>query len=78
MNKAWLSQLLNHSAFPLLVLALALSQIKPISHKKSNPVRHGREPAELWLDDLLQKSSDKNGSINPSPSALSNKEWFGQ
>jgi hypothetical protein len=74
MNKTWLSQLLDDSAFPLLVLALALSHIKLGSYKRSNFLHQGRQPAELRLDERLQTSSGNNRSSSPSPSAVSKKE----
>jgi hypothetical protein len=76
MNKRWLSELLDDAAFPLLVLALAVSHVKLGSHKKSNLIQHGRPPAELRLDDRWQKSGGKYGSSNPTESPVSNKEWL--
>jgi hypothetical protein len=76
MNKLWLSELLNDAAFPLLVLALAVSQITLGSHKKPNLVHHSTQPAELRLDDRLPKTGGKYGSSNASESPVSNKEWL--
>jgi hypothetical protein len=69
MHKRWLSQLLDDSAFPLLVLALALSQIELGSRKKSGLLDRGRQPPELRLDDRLPKHVESYSAKKPSGSA---------
>jgi hypothetical protein len=69
MHKRWLSQLLDDSAFPLLVLALALSQVNLGSQKKSDFFDRGRHPPEPRLDDRLSKHVERYSSSNPSGSA---------
>jgi hypothetical protein len=75
-NKRWLSQLLNDSAFPMLMFALAVSEIRLGSYKKSDLLQQATQPAELRLDDRLPKTVGKHGSSNAAESRVSNKEWF--
>ena len=64
----WLSQLLSDSGFPLLVLSLAVSQIRLESHKESDLAHQVLQPAELRLDDRLPKTGAKYGSSNATKS----------
>jgi hypothetical protein len=79
MNKRWLSQLLNDSAFPVLALAVAVSQVDLESHKNHKLLHRGRPAAELRFDDHSKEDSGKYGSTatENSPVAartMSNKE----
>jgi hypothetical protein len=48
MYKRWLSQALEHAAFPLVVLAVALSQVKTNHHTELSLLQHkGIEPERL-------------------------------
>jgi hypothetical protein len=47
MDKRWLSQLLADSAFPLLVRAVGVSQIKIGHHKKDALRKRGRQSSEV-------------------------------
>ena len=76
MNKSWLSQLLDDSAFPLLILALAVGQMKFGSHKRSNLLPEGGPSAELRLYDPLPKTGANYGLSNASKSPVSTKEWL--
>jgi hypothetical protein len=83
MNKRWLSQLLNDSAFPVLALAVAVSQVDLESHKNHKLPPRGRQAAELRFDDPLKENSGKYGSstTDNSPVArrtMSNKELVDQ
>jgi hypothetical protein len=73
MYRRWLSQLLDESAFPLLVLAMAVSQIQ-ISHPKNNTVhRRGQVAIELQANDRFPTNSEKDGSQSEEKAA-SHKE----
>jgi hypothetical protein len=56
MYKRWLSQALEHAAFPLVVLAVALSQVKTNHHSELSLLQHGRESLELRQSDLAKRS----------------------
>ena len=81
MNQRWLSQLLDDSAFPLLVLALAMTQIQLGSNKKANSLDRARQSAELRLDRRLQENTGEYKSSTPgegpqdSGRPVSNKDW---
>jgi hypothetical protein len=81
MDKRWLSQLLDDSAFPLLVLALALTQIQLGPNKRANFLDRARHPAELRLNQRLHentgeyKSSAPNESPQDAEKPVSNKHW---
>src|ERR1700746_3890569 len=62
MNKRWLSQLLNDSAFPVMALAVAVSQVDLESHKNHKLLHGGQPAAELRFDDHLKADSAKYGS----------------
>jgi hypothetical protein len=83
MNKRWLSQLLNDSAFPVLALAVAVSQVDLGSHKNHKLLHGGQQAAELRFDDPLKENSGRYGSgtAENSPVArrtTSNKELVDQ
>ncbi len=62
MDERWLSQLLDHSAFPVLALAVAITQIT-VGHPKMEALRHhSRQTVELQRDDRFQQNSGKYGS----------------
>jgi hypothetical protein len=72
-DKHWLSQLLNDSAFPVLALAVAVSQVHLGSHKKQN-LYSVRQSAELRLEDRLQDNAAKYGStISTARSAVAER-----
>ena len=81
MDKRWLSQLLDDSAFPLLVLALALTQIQLGPKKKANFLDRARQSAELRLDQRLPENTGQYKSSAPGESSqdaekpASNKDW---
>ena len=56
MYKRWLSQSLEHAAFPLVVLAVAVSQVKTNHHSELSRLQHGREPLELRQSDRATRS----------------------
>jgi hypothetical protein len=61
-DKRWLSQLFADSAFPLLVLAIAVSQVK-IGHHKKDALRHrDQETSEVQTGDDLRQSTSKSSS----------------
>jgi hypothetical protein len=62
MDKRWLSQLLDDSAFPVLALAVAVSQMK-VGHHKMQALRdRWRQTMELLRDDRFQQNAEKYGS----------------
>ena len=81
MDKRWLSQLLDDSAFPLLVLALAVTQIQVGSNKKANFLDRARHSAELRSDQRLQENAVEYQSGAPGETPqdaerqVSNKDW---
>jgi len=58
----WLSQLLADSAFPILVLAVAVSQVKIGQNKKDVLRQRVRQSSEVQVDDGFQESAGKYGS----------------
>ena len=82
MDKRWLSQLLDDSAFPLLVLSLAVTQIQLGSDKKANFLDRARHSAELRLDQRLQENTGEYKSSAPGESPqdaerpVSNNDWL--
>ena len=73
MYKRWLSRLLDESAFPLLALAVATSQIQ-IGHHKNDAVRdRGRPAIEFQLNDPFPQNTEKDSS-QPEERAASHKE----
>lgn len=62
MDKRWLSELLDHSAFPLLVLALAVSQMSFGRHQRV--VLKPERPQAVELPQLSRSESisSKSGS----------------
>jgi hypothetical protein len=61
-NRRLLSQLLTDSAFPVLVLAVAVSQVK-IGHHKTDALRQrGQQSSEAQADNGFPQSGDKYGS----------------
>ena len=61
-DKRWLSQLLGGLAFPLLVLAVAVSQVK-IGHHKTDALRQrGRQVSEVQVGDDFWQSASKYDS----------------
>ena len=81
MDKRRLSQLLDDSAFPLLVLSLAVTQIQLGSNKKANFLDRVRHSAELRLDQRLQENTGEYKPSAPGKSPqgaerpVSNKDW---
>ena len=72
MNKRWISRLLDESAFPLLALAVATSQIQ-IGHHKNDAVRdRGRLAIELQPNQPFPQNADKYDS-QPEARAPSHK-----
>jgi len=65
MNKSSLSQLLDGAAFPVIMLAVAVSQIK-VGPNRKDTLRHGgRAAAELQLGDRVQQNAKEYGSYTP-------------
>jgi hypothetical protein len=60
-DKRWLSQLLADSAFPLLALAIAVSQVKIGQQKKDALRQRGRQSSVVQVGDDFQKSAGKRG-----------------
>jgi hypothetical protein len=61
-DKRWLSQVLADSAFPLLALAIAVSQVK-LGHDKKDVLRQsGRQFSEVQLGDDSEQSASKDRS----------------
>ena len=81
MDQRWLSKLLDDSAFPLLVLALAVTQIQLGSNKKANFLDRAKQSAELRLDQRPQENTGEYKSSAPGESPhnaerpASNKDW---
>jgi hypothetical protein len=69
MDKRWLSQLLDDSAFPILVLAVAVGQMKVGHHKKDALLHRGQQSIELQLDNRSQQNAGKYGSHTPTGSS---------
>jgi hypothetical protein len=70
MDKRWVSQLVTDSAFPMLVLALAVSQIKLGTNKNVNLPDYRRHPTELLpSDDHLSRNFRIYGLPDPSKTA---------
>jgi hypothetical protein len=69
MHKPWLTQLVTDSGFPLLVLALAVSQIKLEPRRNANLLHRNRQSTELRSNDRRPKEIRKNGSNNPNENA---------
>jgi hypothetical protein len=61
-DKRWLSQLLTDSAFPLLVLAIAVSQVKIGHHKKEALRDRDPQTGEVQAGDDFRQSSSKSSS----------------
>jgi hypothetical protein len=59
MYKHWLSRLLDDSAFPLIVLAVATSQIHIGHHRKDAVPDQGRPAIGLQLDNRFQPDAGK-------------------
>jgi hypothetical protein len=68
-DKRWLSQLLADAAFPVLLLAVAVSQVKIEPHKKEALRQRGPHSSEVRADDGLQQGAGKNRSRAASESA---------
>ena len=58
-DKRWLSQLFADSAFPVLVLAVAVSQVKIGEHKKDALSQRDRQSSQVQVDDGFQQSAGK-------------------
>ena len=56
MYKRWLSQAMQHGAFPLVVLAVAVSQVNTNYHSEPSLVIHGRELSEVWQSTVMKQS----------------------
>jgi hypothetical protein len=59
MYKDWLSRLLDDSAFPLIALAVATSQIHMEHHENSAVYDRGRPAIDLQLDNRFQPNAGK-------------------
>ena len=55
MSKRWLFQSLEHAAFPLVILAFAVGQVKADHHSELSLLQHGRESLELRQSDLAKR-----------------------
>ena len=73
MYKPWLSRLLDESAFPMLALAVAVSQVKLELHNNDAVHDRGQPSREVRSDDRFQPNAEKNGR-HPAESAASDKE----
>ena len=62
MDKRWISQLLDDSAFPLLALAVAVSQVKVGAYKKSDLFHDENRPSEVQLDGGFQQNPGNHDS----------------
>jgi hypothetical protein len=65
MDKRWLSQLCNDSAYPLLALALVVSQVNLGSDRKANLLGRERHPVELKFKERWQGNSGEHASSTP-------------
>jgi hypothetical protein len=74
MNKSLLSQLLDGAAFPAMLLAVAVSQIKVGPHRKDTLHHGGRVAAELRMGDRVQKNAEEYGFYTPAWSPAAPKE----
>lgn len=61
--KRWVSQLLSDSAFPALILAVAVSQVKIGQNKEDAPRQRGRQSSGVQVDNRFQLSAGKYGSL---------------
>jgi hypothetical protein len=61
-DKRWLSQLLADAAFPVLVLAVAVSQVKIGQQKKDALRQRGRQSSEVQADSGFQQTAGKYDS----------------
>ncbi|MBV8100418.1 MAG: hypothetical protein JOZ31_14805 [Verrucomicrobia bacterium] len=69
MDKRWLSQVMTDSGFPLLVLALAMTQINLGPRRSANLLGHDRQKStEIRSNDRRPKEIGKYGSTSPSES----------
>jgi hypothetical protein len=59
MDKRWLSQLLTDSAFPLLVLSLAVSQIELGPRRNANVLNRDRQSTELRANGRRPEGNSK-------------------
>jgi hypothetical protein len=77
MDKPWLSRLLDDSAFPLLALAVAVSQVNLGADKKSNLLHYENRPSELQLDGRFQQNAGNPDTSMPSgsPRATERRVW---
>ena len=57
MDKQWLSRLLNDSAFPLLALAVAVSQVKVGAHEKPNLPYYENQPTDVQSGGRSQQNA---------------------
>jgi hypothetical protein len=70
MNKNLLSQLLDGAAFPVIMLAVAVSQIK-VGPNRSETLRHGeRVAAERQMGERVQQNAEQYDSSTPTWSPL--------
>ena len=65
MYKRWLSQALDHAAFPLVALAVAVSQFKTNHTSDPSLLQRGRESLELRQSDLMKPSVGDYRLITP-------------
>ena len=59
-DKRWISQLLADAAFPVLILAVAVSQVNIGQHKKDALRQRDRQSSEVQVDDGFQQSAGKD------------------
>ncbi|MGA8657741.1 MAG: hypothetical protein WB586_16470 [Chthoniobacterales bacterium] len=65
MNKSLVSQVLDGAAFPLIMLAVAVSQTKIGPYRKDTLRHGGRVAAELQMGDRVQQNAEQYGSSTP-------------
>jgi hypothetical protein len=65
MNKSLLSQLLDGAAFPVVMLAVAVSQIKVGPNQKDTLRHSGRVAAEPQMGDRVQQNAEEYWSYTP-------------
>jgi hypothetical protein len=63
MDKSLLSQILDGAAFPAMILAVAVSQIKAGPHQRNSLHRHERPAAEFQVGDRVEQKLNKRRDI---------------
>jgi len=70
MDKRWLSQVMTDSAFPLMVVALAVNQINLGPRRSANLLGRDRQSTEIRSNDRRPKEIGKYGLSSPSGTAV--------